>query len=286
MPAYNCGRCGKTLEEIGVPPQIQMVQLYKQVVNIGSESVPEEIKKDPFLYRGFFCPACSKAFCPTCCGMQGEICPECHQKKLMPAYRPLLKSVAAGSAAPPAGKGGAGIAEEKSAGPSKPGPESGCCPFCGAFLLDEKGQARIRLFIKESELGPEQGIGCPKCQKEFDSGHLAALQQAHKSIPAEKLAALVAAGKSEATKAKEPVEKGPCFVATAAFGSAMQPEVELLQRFRDERLSRHAAGKFTIRVYNSIGPPLAGLVRRSALCRRIAREAICTLCAVLRRSPR
>jgi hypothetical protein len=276
MPAYNCGRCGKTLEEIGVPPQIQMLQLYKQVVNIGSESVPEEIKKDPFLYRGFFCPACSKAFCPTCCGMQGEICPECHQKKLMPAYRPLLKSVAAGSTA--------AMAEEKPARPPKAGPESGCCPFCGAFLLDEKGGVRIRMDISKKDPGA-QGFFCPKCREEFDSTQLLALKQAHASMPAEKFAALLVANKPRPTQAPAPAKKGPCFVATAAFGSAMQPEVELLQRFRDERLSRHAAGMFAIRVYNSIGPPLAGLVRRSALCRRIAREAIRALCAVLRRSP-
>lgn len=286
MPSYNCSRCGKTLEEIGVPPQIQMVQLYQQVVNIGSEAVPEEIKKDPFVYRGFFCPACKKAFCPTCCHMQGEICPQCNQKKLMPAYRPLLKTVEPGTAAPSVEKASRAVAEEKPPSPPKAGPESGCCPHCGAFLLDEKGHARIRLFIKEGELGSQQGIGCPKCQKEFDSGQLAALQQAHKSIPAEKLAELQAASKSAPAKAPGPAKKGPCFVATAAFGSAMQPEVELLQRFRDERLAAHATGMLFICIYNFVGPPLAGLVQGSPLCRRIAREAIRAACAALRRSER
>jgi hypothetical protein len=81
------------LEEIGIPPQIQMLQMYKQVVNIGSREVPEEIKNDPYLYRGFFCPNCNKAFCPQCSHMQGEICPECGQSGLMPAYRPLLKKI-------------------------------------------------------------------------------------------------------------------------------------------------------------------------------------------------
>jgi hypothetical protein len=57
MPAVHCSKCGKALEEIGVPPQIRLAQRYRQVINIGSESVPEEIKRDSFVYRGFFCTA-------------------------------------------------------------------------------------------------------------------------------------------------------------------------------------------------------------------------------------
>ena len=98
MPNIKCSKCRKVLEEIGVPPQIQMMQMYKQVVNIGSEQVPEEIKNDPFLYRGFFCTACNKVFCPHCSNMQREVCPVCGQRRLMPAYRPLLKNVKAVSA--------------------------------------------------------------------------------------------------------------------------------------------------------------------------------------------
>ena len=94
MSTYSCSKCNKVLEEIGIPPQIQMLQMYKQVVNIGSAEVPEDIKSDPYLHRGFFCPNCNKAFCPQCSNMQGEICPECGQRGLMPAYRPLLKKIA------------------------------------------------------------------------------------------------------------------------------------------------------------------------------------------------
>jgi DNA-directed RNA polymerase subunit RPC12/RpoP len=97
MAIYRCNSCGKALEEIGVPPQIQALQMYKQVVNMGSEQVPEEIKNDPFVYRGFYCSACNKVFCPRCSNMQGEICPACKQRRLMPAYRPLLKKLNASS---------------------------------------------------------------------------------------------------------------------------------------------------------------------------------------------
>jgi hypothetical protein len=93
IAAYCCSRCKIVLEAIGIPLEIQMLQMYKQVVNIGSAEVPEEIKNDPYVYRGFFCPNCRKAFCPQCSHMQGEICPECRQRGLMPAYRPLLRNV-------------------------------------------------------------------------------------------------------------------------------------------------------------------------------------------------
>jgi HEAT repeat protein len=92
---FCCARCGNQLEEIGIPPQIQVVQMYKQVVYIESESVPPEVIADPYLYRGLYCPSCNQAFCPTCAKMQTECCPRCHKSGLMPGYRPLLKRIAA-----------------------------------------------------------------------------------------------------------------------------------------------------------------------------------------------
>ncbi len=92
MNTFNCNKCNKEFETIGIPPQIQMLQGYKNVMNIGGE-VPQEIKDDPFLYRGFYCPTCNEAFCPSCCGNQGQLCPKCGQTSLMPAYRPLLNKI-------------------------------------------------------------------------------------------------------------------------------------------------------------------------------------------------
>jgi len=261
MATYSCNKCGQGLEEIGIPAHIQAVQMYGSVVNVGAP-VPQEIKQDPFLYRGFFCPACKKAFCPTCSNKQGEICPQCNQKTLMPAYRPLLKSVEPSKE---------GVVEEaadatKSPIPSKPGPADGCCPHCGSFVLDAKGN--VRIFLLQSV------ICCPKCEKPLDSAQLAALKSAGNSMPAEKLAQLAPAAKPPSAGAPEPAKKGACFVATAAFGSDMEPEVEFLRRFRDERLITNASGRLFIRVYNSIGPAFARLVRSSPGRRRVARAAI------------
>jgi hypothetical protein len=95
---YHCSKCGKVLDEIGIQPDIQAVQeamrRYASVSIIKDPSAPDEVRDDPFLFRGFVCPNCLKAFCPGCSNMQGEVCPSCGQKTLMPAYRPLLAKYA------------------------------------------------------------------------------------------------------------------------------------------------------------------------------------------------
>lgn len=50
--------------------------------------------------------------------------------------------------------------------------------------------------------------------------------------------------------------KGPCYVATAVYGSYDCPEVWTLRRFRDEVLYRTSLGKIFIKVYYRISPSL------------------------------
>jgi hypothetical protein len=52
-------------------------------------------------------------------------------------------------------------------------------------------------------------------------------------------------------------------VATAVYGSADAPEVQVLRRFRDSVLLHSLPGKFCVRVYYAWAPSLArGLERR------------------------
>ncbi len=198
----------------------------------------------------------------------------------MPAYRPLLNKEVAGAASSPEQKVDSAALKGRSVIPPKPGPERGFCPHCGAFLLD-RGSVRVRLFIKEGERGPEQGIRCPECQKEFDAGQFNVLRSAGKSIPPEEIDSRAAVSKSGSTSAQGGTKKRPCYVVSAAFGSAMEPEVALLRRFRDVHLSGNPLGILLIRSYDVVGPVLAALVRRSTLFRRITRGAIRGVCAVL-----
>ncbi len=92
MDTYTCDKCHRVLEEIGIPPQIAMLQGYANVVNTGGGAVPQEIKDDPFVYRGVLCPACDVLLCPDCAKRQTESCPVCGtRQELVPAYRPLLR---------------------------------------------------------------------------------------------------------------------------------------------------------------------------------------------------
>ncbi len=64
---------------------------------------------------------------------------------------------------------------------------------------------------------------------------------------------------------------GFCFVATAAYGSAMQPEVRTLRRFRDRVLLPTPPGRAFVGWYYRTSPPLAAAIAEQPLRRSIAR---------------
>ena len=67
---------------------------------------------------------------------------------------------------------------------------------------------------------------------------------------------------------------GSCFVATAAYGDRLHPDVVTLRRLRDEILVRSRAGRGFIRLYWIIGPRLARHVRAGRASGRAARAAL------------
>jgi hypothetical protein len=62
-----------------------------------------------------------------------------------------------------------------------------------------------------------------------------------------------------------------CFIATAAYGSVMANDVELLRDFRDATLARSVLGELAIETYYTFGPPVAGVVGQSDMLRQTAR---------------
>lgn len=65
-----------------------------------------------------------------------------------------------------------------------------------------------------------------------------------------------------------------CFVATAAYGEPNHPDVVLLRRFRDEKLSNSSTGRKFIAWYWRSGPKLARMIAWSPVLRRTARSAL------------
>ena len=55
---------------------------------------------------------------------------------------------------------------------------------------------------------------------------------------------------------------GGCFIATAAYGSYLDPHVQALRDFRDDYLMTNAAGRTLVSLYETYSPPVASFVAR------------------------
>jgi hypothetical protein len=68
-----------------------------------------------------------------------------------------------------------------------------------------------------------------------------------------------------------------CFIATAAFGSPMAPEVALLRAFRDTWLLTNAPGRIFVDFYYRVSPPIADFISRDENRKQITRMALAPL---------
>jgi hypothetical protein len=73
---------------------------------------------------------------------------------------------------------------------------------------------------------------------------------------------------------ENPPKKGMCFIATAAYGSALAPEVLVLSSFRDQVLLKFSSGQAFVRMYYVISPPLASLIAKNSILRIVVRRGL------------
>ncbi len=72
----------------------------------------------------------------------------------------------------------------------------------------------------------------------------------------------------------ETASGGSCFVATAAYGSRLHPDVVTLRQFRDNVLVQYRVGRAFVRFYWVFGPILAKVVRPDHLTGRLVRGVL------------
>jgi hypothetical protein len=77
-------------------------------------------------------------------------------------------------------------------------------------------------------------------------------------------------------------EVDACFVATAAYGTVMANDVEMLRRYRDVFLKSTALGELAVETYYTFSPPVAGVVGESELLRATARAVLAPIVATVR----
>jgi hypothetical protein len=67
---------------------------------------------------------------------------------------------------------------------------------------------------------------------------------------------------------------GGCFIATAAYGSPIEPHVKILRDFRNGFLLNNSIGKAFVQLYYKYSPPIADLIAKHESLRAVVRLSL------------
>ncbi|MBL7117601.1 MAG: hypothetical protein ISS94_02295 [Candidatus Syntrophoarchaeum sp.] len=66
----------------------------------------------------------------------------------------------------------------------------------------------------------------------------------------------------------------PCFIATAAYGTPLHEDIDVLRDFRDQYLMTNPVGRTFVNVYYSTSPRIADVIRENEGLRTVIREGL------------
>lgn len=70
---------------------------------------------------------------------------------------------------------------------------------------------------------------------------------------------------------------GGCFIATAAYGTPLASEINVLRKFRDSYLIHRDWGRGLVSVYYTLSPPIAKIIKRSERMKKLVRKILVPL---------
>ncbi|MEN8134580.1 MAG: CFI-box-CTERM domain-containing protein [Thermodesulfobacteriota bacterium] len=85
---------------------------------------------------------------------------------------------------------------------------------------------------------------------------------------------------NEATAQTVREDYSGCFIATAAYGSLLDPQVSLLRKFRDQYLAINQPGRAFLDMYYEYSPPIAKYIANHNFCRFLVRWSLLPLVAM------
>lgn len=138
-----------------------------------------------------------------------------------------------------------------------------------AQLFLEKAQEKYDAGQDESEFVEASVSSIKDClEAEYDENN--EFQLKYRSMAEEGLRNIEKMKAEEESKGK----KGLCFIATAVYGSSDDPNVSLLQNYRDRYLARYSIGRWFINRYYVISPHVAKIIRQSYMLRQMVKITI------------
>lgn len=272
-PIYECNECGASMAGIWNDKTKKYSQ--PRICNVCRSKLPKcaQCGRPSSSLREGFCWNCNRKRNFACCAECGRVkpkrslvegkCFDCNQGRCSGCDRQIPKryldrGLCDGCA--PKSCVDCGRSYKKSS------MTRGRCSDCHRALTERQRQARARAAEKariDAELDTTRL--CTRCGKPFISnGNVAWHRRNGRAIPTTHKVGYGSTYPPECVPLPEPAKEpqgangnpGGCYVATAVYGSYDVPQVWVLRRWRDDRLSRTSLGRAFIRTYYRWSPRL------------------------------